>query len=93
MNDTMIRLLRGALPLAATGMIQEVAQLTLSRMLEILPHPRQSSAPTFYMLAHSVVAVLVLMAARIGGGHADVRLVDGAAGARGPAHRSQRLGG
>jgi hypothetical protein len=62
MNDTMIRLLRGALPLAATGMIQEVAQLTLSRMLEILPHPRQSSAPTFYMLAHSVVAVLVLMA-------------------------------
>ena len=62
MDDTAIRLLRGALLLAATGMTQVLAQLTLSRMLEILPHPRQSSAPTFYMLAYSVVAVLVLMA-------------------------------
>ena len=57
-----MHLLRGALLLAATGMIQVIAQLMLSRTLEILPHPRQSSAPTFYMLAHSVVAVLVLMA-------------------------------
>lgn len=57
-----MRLLRGALLLAATGMIQVLAQLMLSRTLEILPQPRQSSAPTFYMLAHSVMAVLVLMA-------------------------------
>ena len=62
MDDTAIRLLRGALLFAATGMIQVLAQLTLSHMLEILPHPRHSVAPTFYMLAHSVVAVLVLMA-------------------------------
>jgi len=41
-----MRLLRGALLLAATGMIQVLAQLTLNRLLEILPHPRQSSAPT-----------------------------------------------
>jgi hypothetical protein len=61
MDDAM-RMMRGALLLAATGMIQVLAQLLLSRTLEILPHPRHSSAPTFYMLAHSVVAVLVLMA-------------------------------
>lgn len=62
MNDTTMRLLRAAMLFAATGMIQVVAQLTLSRVLEILPHPRQTLLPTFYMLAHSVVAVLVLMA-------------------------------
>lgn len=62
MDDTAIRLVRGVLLFAATGTIQVLAQLTLSRTLEILPHPRRSLLPTFYMLAHSVVAVLVLMA-------------------------------
>jgi hypothetical protein len=61
-DETGMRLVRGALMIGATGIVQVFAQLVLSRMMEILPHPRASSRPTFFMLAHSVVAVLVLMA-------------------------------
>jgi len=61
-DETGMRLVRGALLIGATGVVQVFAQLVLSRMMEILPHPRVSSRPTFFMLAHSVVAVLVLMA-------------------------------
>ena len=61
-NETGMRLVRGVLLIGATGVVQVFAQLVLSRMMEILPHPRASSRPTFFMLAHSVVAVLVLMA-------------------------------
>ena len=61
-SETGMRLVRGALLIGATGVVQVFAQLVLSRMMEILPHPRVSSRPTFFMLAHSVVAVLVLMA-------------------------------
>lgn len=64
-NDTGMRLVRGVLLIGATGVVQVFAQLVLSRMMEILPHPRQSSLPTFFMLAHSVVAVLVLMAGHL----------------------------
>jgi hypothetical protein len=60
-SETFMRLVRGALLVVGTGMVQVLAQLTLSGMMEVLPHPRQSSLPTFYMLAHSVVAVVVLM--------------------------------
>jgi hypothetical protein len=60
-----MRLVRGVLMIGATGVVQVFAQLVLSRMMEILPHPRQSSLPTFFMLAHSVVAVLVLMAGHL----------------------------
>lgn len=58
----MLRVLRGVLLVGGTGIVQVLAQLTLSRMMEILPHPSRTVRPTFYMLAHSVVAVLVLMA-------------------------------
>jgi len=64
-DETGMRLVRGALLIGATGVVQVFAQLVLSRMMEILPHPRQSSLPTFFMLAHSVVAVLVLMAGHL----------------------------
>ena len=57
-----MRIARGMLMIGGTGVVQVLAQLTLSRMMVVLPHPRQSSLPTFYMLAHSVVAVMVLMA-------------------------------
>ena len=57
-----MRVLRGVLMIGGTGIVQVLAQLTLSRMMEIMPHPRKSALPTFYMLAHSVLAVLVLMA-------------------------------
>jgi hypothetical protein len=65
MDDTGLRIARGVLMVGGTGIVQVFAQLTLSRMMEILPHPRASSRPTFFMIAHSVVAVLVLMAGHI----------------------------
>ena len=58
------RILGGVVLIGATGMVQVMAQLTLSRMMEIFPTPRLSPHPTSYMLLHSVLAVLVLM-----GGH------------------------
>jgi hypothetical protein len=61
-GDTGVQLVRGALLIGATGAVQVLAQLALSYTMRILPHPRTSSWPTFYMLAHSVAAVLVLMA-------------------------------
>ncbi len=61
-SETAMRVVRGVLMVGGTGIVQVLAQLTLSYFMEILPRPRQSSLPTFYMLAHSVVAVLVLMA-------------------------------
>jgi Ion channel len=61
-SETVMRLVRGVLLIGGTGVVQVLAQLTLSRTMEILPQPRVSSRPTFYMLAHSTVAVLVLMA-------------------------------
>jgi hypothetical protein len=60
-DDTGMRIVRGVLMVGGTGIVQVFAQLTLSRMMEILPHPRASSRPTFFMVAHSVIAVLVLM--------------------------------
>jgi hypothetical protein len=61
MDETGMRLLRGALLVIATGLVQALAQLTLSYLMEALPHPRISSRPTFLMMTHSVVAVVVLM--------------------------------
>jgi len=62
MDDTGMWVVRGVLMVGATGVVQVFAQVVLSHMMEILPHPRTSSRPTFFMIAHSVVAVLVLMA-------------------------------
>ena len=130
----------GLLMIVATGVIQVVAQLVLSRMMDVLPSPPQSRYPRFYMMTHSVTAVVILMIGHIlqvtmwalvyhdhwnefvdlksalyfslasfttlgatrpraaarpphdrragsGGRHADVRLVDRAAGGGGAAHR------
>jgi len=60
-DDSMASLLRGALMVLATGVIQVLAQLVLNHMLDILPSPPESRYPTFYMLTHSVVAVLILL--------------------------------
>ena len=59
------RILRGIAMVGATGMVQVLAQLTLSRMMVIFPTPRLSPHPTYYMLLHSVLAVLVLMAGHL----------------------------
>jgi hypothetical protein len=61
---SLVRLVRGVLMVGGTGIIQVLAQLLLSGALGTLPLPRYSSRPKFYMLTHSVVAVLILM-----GGH------------------------
>ncbi len=59
-------LLRVGLPMViATGVIQVLAQLVLSRLMEILPSPPLSRYPKFFMLTHSVVAVIVLLAGHI----------------------------
>src|SRR5580704_14697590 len=129
----------GMLMIVATGVIQVVAQLVLSHMMDVLPSPSLSRHPRYYMLTHSVTAVVILMIGHIlqvtmwaalslslgrirglqqrslllagelhhpgrqrpraaaqpphdrrtgsGGRHADVRLVDRAAGGGGAAHR------
>lgn len=61
MDETTLRLLRGVLMFAGTGIVQVFAQLSLSRLTGSLPNPRGSAWPTVFMLAHSVAAVLVLM--------------------------------
>ena len=55
----------GMLMIVATGVIQVVAQLVLSHMMDVLPSPPQSRYPRFYMLTHSVTAVVILMTGHI----------------------------
>ena len=54
-------IVRGILMVGATGVIQVLAQLALSHMLDIVPSPPESRFPTFYMLTHSVSAVMILL--------------------------------
>lgn len=57
--------LRGVVMVIATGMIQVMAQLALSRLMDIIPTPRRTAHQNSYMLLHSVLAVLVLMAGHV----------------------------
>ena len=54
-------IVRGILMVGATGVIQVLAQLALSHMLDIVPSPPESRYPTFYMITHSVSAVVILL--------------------------------
>lgn len=56
------RVLRGVAMVVATGTVQVMAQLALSRLMDIIPTPKLSTHQTSYMILHSVLAVLVLMA-------------------------------
>jgi hypothetical protein len=58
-------IIRGILMVGATGVVQVIAQLVLSHMLDILPSPPESRYPTFYMLTHSVTAVMILLAGHV----------------------------
>jgi hypothetical protein len=58
-------IVRGILMVGATGVIQVLAQLALSRMMNILPSPPESRDPTFYMLIHSVGAVMILLVGHV----------------------------
>ena len=55
----------GMLMIVATGVIQVVAQLVLSRAMDVLPSPPLSRYPRFYMMTHSVTAVVILMIGHI----------------------------
>ena len=61
LDAPMAHIVRGILMVGATGIIQVVAQLALSRMMDVLPLPPESRFPTFYMLTHSVSAVMILL--------------------------------
>ena len=59
-------LLRVGVPLLiGTGAIQLMAQLALAYTMERLPSPPASSYPRFFMLTHSVAAVLIIMSGHI----------------------------
>ncbi len=55
------RILRGVAMVIATGTVQVMAQLALSRLMDVIPTPKLSTHQTSYMILHSVLAVLVLM--------------------------------
>ncbi len=60
-DASFVRVLYGMLMIVCTVGIQVLAQFMLSRAMEALPLPRDSARPTFYVLAHSAVAVMILM--------------------------------
>lgn len=59
------RILRGVAMVGATGMVQVMAQLALSWLMDVIPTPRAAVHKTSYMLLHSVLAVLVLMSGHV----------------------------
>jgi hypothetical protein len=61
LDAPMAHIIRGILMVGATGVVQVVAQLALSHMMDVLPSPPESRYPTFYMLTHSVSAVVILL--------------------------------
>jgi len=65
LDAPMAQIMRGILMVGATGVIQVVAQLALSHMMDILPSPPESRYPTFYMLTHSVTAVMILLVGHV----------------------------
>lgn len=65
LDESLLRVLRGVCMIGGTGIVQVAAQLLLAKALETLPLPRYSTRPKVYMLSHSVVAVLILMAGHI----------------------------
>jgi hypothetical protein len=65
LDAPMAHILRGILMVGATGVIQVVAQLALSHMMDVLPSPPESRYPTFYMVTHSVSAVMILLVGHV----------------------------
>jgi Ion channel len=59
MGESLLRV--GVPMLVATGVIQVLAQLALAHTMELLPSPPVSRYLRFFMLTHSVAAVLILM--------------------------------
>ena len=62
LDTSLLSAVNGIVLVGGTGIVQVAAQATLSWTMKMIPHPQGSRHPTFYMLAHSVTAVLVLMA-------------------------------
>lgn len=65
-DDPMMgHILRGMLMVGATGVIQVVAQYALSHLMDALPSPPESRFPRFFMLTHSVGAVMILLVGHV----------------------------
>ena len=61
-DDPMMgHIVRGVLMVGATGIIQVLAQYVLSHLMDALPSPPESRFPRFFMLTHSVGAVMILL--------------------------------
>jgi hypothetical protein len=60
-DTSLMRASHGLLMIVLTVGIQVLAQYLLGRTMMALPQPRKSMRPTFYTLAHSVLAVTILM--------------------------------
>ena len=57
----MDHIVRGILMVGATGIVQVLAQFALSHLMDVLPSPPESRFPRFFMLTHSVGAVMILL--------------------------------
>jgi hypothetical protein len=60
-DNSLMRMSHGMLMIVLTVGVQVLAQYLLGWVMVALPQPRKSTRPTFYVLAHSVLAVTILM--------------------------------
>jgi hypothetical protein len=60
-DNSLMRASHGMLMIVLTVGVQVLAQYLLGWVMVALPQPRKSTRPTFYVLAHSVLAVTILM--------------------------------
>lgn len=63
--EMMNHIVRGILMVGATGVVQVLAQYTLSHLMDVLPSPPESRFPRFFMLTHSVGAVMILLVGHV----------------------------
>ena len=61
----MDHIVRGILMVGATGVVQVLAQFALSHLMDVLPSPPESRFPRFFMLTHSVGAVMILLVGHV----------------------------
>ena len=61
----MDHIVRGILMVGATGIVQVLAQFALSHLMDVLPSPPESRFPRFFMLTHSVGAVMILLVGHV----------------------------
>lgn len=60
-DSTPMRIVYGVGLVVGTGVIQVLARFVLGWIIEVVPTPRLSHFPNFYMTVHTALAVLVLL--------------------------------